>query len=200
VRKSAGPTKRRKFTLIDAIVLIAATAIGLVPIRYAYASGFFSVSAEVSAYEWYWLFAVGSYPVVVPILVAWSFALCALRLLQPRPRLRRLFRQPGMAATSAILLTLLLTVLKLCGSCGLNNLIYDQIIKTSDERIVFETLYVVTSTQLSALCDTVLAIWMVLSLARFWRPEPSWIDRAGRALGILSLVYGLLIGCMSLVD
>jgi hypothetical protein len=34
--------------------------------------------------------------------------------------------------------------------------------------------------------------WFVLLLAGWWRPEPSWIDRAGRVIGILWIVPYLL--------
>jgi hypothetical protein len=33
--------------------------------------------------------------------------------------------------------------------------------------------------------------WLALILARAWRPEPTWVDRAGRALGVFWLVAAL---------
>jgi hypothetical protein len=33
--------------------------------------------------------------------------------------------------------------------------------------------------------------WLTLRLARAWRPEPTWVDRAGRALGVFWLVAAL---------
>ena len=35
--------------------------------------------------------------------------------------------------------------------------------------------------------------WSVLIFDRRWRPEPSWIDRAGRCLGIYWLAAGVVI-------
>jgi hypothetical protein len=102
--------KIRRFTLIDAMVLIAATALALVPIRYGDSFGLLESIPSTSALEWLSFFAYGSYWILTPLLVAWSLALWALRFRQPRPRLRRLFRQPGMTATTAILLTVLLLV------------------------------------------------------------------------------------------
>ncbi len=32
---------------------------------------------------------------------------------------------------------------------------------------------------------TVVLAWVVLAASRQWQAEPSWIDRAGRALGVL---------------
>jgi hypothetical protein len=33
--------------------------------------------------------------------------------------------------------------------------------------------------------------WLILAFARAWRPEPSWTDRAGRALGIFWILAAL---------
>ena len=37
----------------------------------------------------------------------------------------------------------------------------------------------------------VLASWVTLVAGRRWRPEPSWVDRLGRALGLLWVLLGL---------
>jgi hypothetical protein len=37
----------------------------------------------------------------------------------------------------------------------------------------------------------VVASWVALALARRWRPEPSWVDRAGRALGAYWIALSL---------
>jgi hypothetical protein len=41
---------------------------------------------------------------------------------------------------------------------------------------------------------TVSAVWIVLWLIGAWRPEPSWIDRAGRVVGIYWVANSLLFG------
>jgi hypothetical protein len=64
---------------------------------------------------------------------------------------------------------------------------------TSIVWLFFEVVMRDTKEHLNALSDAVLAVWLVLWLARVWRSEASWIDRAGRALGIFGVVYGLLI-------
>jgi hypothetical protein len=35
--------------------------------------------------------------------------------------------------------------------------------------------------------------WLALALAGWWRPEPSWVDRLGRALGLGWLFANLII-------
>ena len=36
--------------------------------------------------------------------------------------------------------------------------------------------------------------WLALALSGRWRPEPDWLDRAGRVLGLLWIVSPLLLG------
>jgi hypothetical protein len=36
----------------------------------------------------------------------------------------------------------------------------------------------------------VLASWMTLVLGRRWRPDPGWVDRLGRAVGVFWVVTG----------
>jgi hypothetical protein len=43
------------------------------------------------------------------------------------------------------------------------------------------------------LAAAVAAIWSLLIFEQRWRPEPSWIDRAGRCLGIYWLAAGLVV-------
>ena len=40
----------------------------------------------------------------------------------------------------------------------------------------------------------VVSIWIVMGLSGTWRAEPSWIDRAGRALGIYWVSTSVLFG------
>ncbi len=104
-----------------------------------------------------------------------------------------------MAATTAILMTVLLLLLKVLGMFGFAFVVDPIRFKTSGAWLVLEALFVDTKQHLTALCDAVLAVWLVLWLARVWRSEASWVDRAGRALGIFGVVYGLLFSWISFV-
>src|SRR5262249_45497282 len=90
----------RRFTLIDAMVLIAATAIAFVPIRYILGDFRFPETRTLSD-----LVERGAELSVIlePLALMLSLALWFLRLRRPRPRLRRIFRQPGTAAGTAII-------------------------------------------------------------------------------------------------
>lgn len=45
----------------------------------------------------------------------------------------------------------------------------------------------------ASLGPAVLAVWTIQYLSGRWRPQATWIDRAGRALGIFWLVLYLVI-------
>ncbi|MGO9465027.1 MAG: hypothetical protein ACLQIB_12220 [Isosphaeraceae bacterium] len=99
----------RRFTLLDAIILMAATAAGLALLGMYLAQGwFFGGAFFYGRFESYVLSGIEA---VFPFLILWTFALVILRLRQPRPRIRRLARQPGMAACSAASLILVVQLL-----------------------------------------------------------------------------------------
>ena len=88
--------RRMKFS--DLIVMIAATACGLALCRIH--------EAIIQGKRWSEGFLVD----LAPLIAMWTLAFAMLRLRPPRPRLRRLFRQSGMAAgsTSLVVLTVFL--------------------------------------------------------------------------------------------
>jgi hypothetical protein len=46
----------------------------------------------------------------------------------------------------------------------------------------------------------VAAVWLVEAIDRRWRPEPTWIDRAGRGLGVFWLAAALALPVLRLLD
>jgi hypothetical protein len=101
--------ERRTITLFDVMMVVAATAIGLSLVQFGWqrtVAGNWISTWPVSA-----KYSDGGYPStrwVVPIagrvgpflpcLVAWTGAFLVIRLRGPRPRRRRLLRQPGLVA------------------------------------------------------------------------------------------------------
>ena len=155
----------RRFTLADSLILIAAIGIGL---------GMAKIGQ--SGY-------LGAVPGVSPPFIAqvysslcWSgltlvIALLPLRLLPPRPPMRRVRRQPGFIAsvTSAFYLA-------------------DLVVSFSFMRLarpspwgVFGYLYWIATPTVGSV---ILLGWFVLAVSGRWQAERSWIDRFGRALGI----------------
>jgi hypothetical protein len=124
------------------------------------------------------LWVVGS----LPCVVMWMLGLLALRSRRPRPNLRRLTLEPGTAAcgiaalgmTVAGLLTFL--VLTIPGNWrGAPSMLL---------RLMPLTSYMAAV--------PVAAAWGLLAASGRWRPEPTWIDRAGRALGAWLILVVLL--------
>ena len=90
---------RRRFTLFDLTVLAAATAARFAVFR---ALGIdVAMRSRVAGESWASRTADQAILSFVPFLIAWTLAFPLIRLRQPRPSLRRLARQPGMAGCTA---------------------------------------------------------------------------------------------------
>ena len=175
------PSIPRRFTLFDAMVLIAALAVALFPIRWNlmawswYFSGEWSASAVLKR-------GVEADALLCPLALTLSPALWVLRLRRPRPGLARVFRQPGMAASTATLVYELFFF-----TATLISLVLHYAFASLNNHHLFYSLNAVMWLWILPLCFTgilVLAVWIVLWLSGAWRVEPSWIDRVGRILGI----------------
>ena len=122
---------------------------------------------------------------IAPALLGFASALLALRLVPPRPRWILVFRQPGTSACVAILGQMLSIVLTFSWHVFLVPIVGSPI---------YPPRYVSYNTYLEANREAgawVAVAWATLALARAWRPEPSWIDRAGRVLGVLAILHWL---------
>jgi len=104
--------------------------------------------------------------------------LIPIRLLGPRPRFRRLARQPGIIAALAAALALTLAGIPFGLLFWLDESPYE----------IFLLLAVATYPGLA-----VLVAWMTLLVGRRWRAEPSWVDRLGRTLGVFWILAAFLI-------
>ncbi len=183
---------RRNLTVMDGIVLVAATAAGLTITRHYY-----DVIGELPGIElhrgmslmqvWYWAYHRGCMLQVSSIIL--SLTLLALRLRQPRPRFRRLMRQPGTVACWAILLVVLLRLLGMVEGALLARAVglrWHQIVFDVDEidRAYSLPLVFTGAADLAPqMCLAVAVSWALLLVGGQWRAEPSWIDRMGRVLG-----------------
>ncbi len=147
------------------MIFVASTALGL---------AFYRVYVRIEEYHLHDPAILDTTPVVA----MWTFALVILRLQQPRPRLRRLFRQSGMAAcsTSAFLMIVYLPI-RLLGlmksSVGTE---FEGGFRVWDGTIFGELLHIVGI--------AVAAVWLNLALSGRWLAEKSWIDRLGRLFAL----------------
>jgi hypothetical protein len=167
----------RRLTLLDAMVLLAAGAPGLALLRPSSPT----ISKELGWIPWQdvtlpgtlWVSRLLGGPgftmdllmdfldIVLPFLAIGTPAVLALRWLQPRPPWRALVQQPGLAACSAAMVGLFAALWLWSYRIRLAPLLPGGLVGV---------------------------VWLGLAASRYWHPEPSWIDRAGRALGIGWLV------------
>jgi hypothetical protein len=184
---------RRSFTVGDGIVLVAATAAAFALYGQSPVQTFLAlrnVLREIwssTVYFYPWKSAIFRSLVLtqsllwlpLPIVTCWTFALAALRLVPPRPRLRRLARQPGTVACWAASFVLAIEIaLSLVILSGITN-----------QRLGSLSHFIMSSAgfrhMTSKVGFAVAAAWLTLALSGRWRAEPDWIDRAGRVLGAI---------------
>jgi hypothetical protein len=170
-------TALRKFTLVDAIVLVAALAISLVEVRRNLREDWFIYG------DWSWdnarELSYGFNQVLSIIALCLGCALCILRLRTPRPSLRRIFRQPGTAACATVICYSLILMI------GVS---IDGWEFFSDVGWGEYFCYMFSMLGGHALGGPVAGAWIVLWIGKVGRLEPSWIDRTGRVLGIYWIV------------
>jgi hypothetical protein len=210
----------RRFTLIDAMVLMAATAVGLgLAKEYSQDLLYFLQGNRVSPRPWEsWpgilvSTALRGMAVTLPCGMAWTLGVLALRLRQPRPAWRRLARQPGLVAC---LVAPIPVALALVGRAVYHFLeTYTNLLTParlpSPPFIThglpglpdgFPTFWpgIFLSAPMFIVPQIGLAValaWIVLAMSGRCRPEPSWIDRLGRALGASWIVAAVLLRLLS---
>jgi hypothetical protein len=199
---STKPT--RPLTVSDALVLVAATAAGLTLLRsYPFLA---EQSTEFLRAENGWsprrLAALSAFVLSLLqfVLAPWTLALLALHLRRPRPPLRRLVIRPGAVACLAAAAGMVPALLGLPAKLACLRLLTgnwswatsddmwnNYISKLSPNISIYNT--VVLSPGIVAFC--ILLAWGLLALGRRGRPERSWLDQSGRALGMLWLAAAL---------
>jgi hypothetical protein len=118
------------------------------------------------------------------LVLSWTIALFLLRLRRPRPDRVALFRQPGFAAGASV--ALIAVILALNFGVTVVHQVYPVGYRFRDLPLysMFYWSFVGTIYENGLMFGpSVAAAWLVLAGAGCWKPEPSWIDRAGRALG-----------------
>ncbi len=181
----------RRFSLLDAMILIVGVALvlasggdNLAPlVTYSYRT-FVAVAAHAAEIRESWpRFPV---PVRDPLSQAVSLGMqfgaavlpgmavifIILRLRRPRPPWRTLLVQPGMVAALAIAF----------GLIWVTGLVH---ILLPDRLDAFAGPWIVVG-------STVTVAWSLLASLRRWTAEPGWVDRLGRALGVMAIGTALL--------
>jgi hypothetical protein len=181
-RTNPHPGLTRRLTLADLLILVAAAGVALLVLRlqlhedqednlWVLRKSLLGQQGRTVARYYFWIGIIRT----TPFLVAAGPALLLMRLRRPRPSRRQVFRQPGTAACVAVTFSGSLSVL--VNTVG--------IISAS---IRMGNPFTHCLTGLNRLGGPVLLVWLMLALAGFWRPAPDWIDRSGRALGVVLIV------------
>jgi hypothetical protein len=178
---SPGPLLRR-FTVRDAMIIVAAAAVGglgyrandaiMVERGYVWGSG--------GAIEG-WVILGG------PGLAALTAGLAVARLLSPHPPRIDLFRQPGFAA---VCVALALTARRFAEA-----MLADWLVRYDDWFLSVEWPKAIQEASLG-----ILTAWSVLALAGCLRAERGWIDRGSRAVALLWVLAGIASRLVPLIE
>jgi hypothetical protein len=191
-------TTGRKFLLSDAIVLVAATATGLAVVRPYYATmrllDWTPPIPQAAPFNGWIKGLWGCLILAAPLVTAWTLAILGLRLRRPRDRWSRLVRQPGLVAGLMAALVLSWRLIGFATMCiriiGRQELwilnvrhgaLSGALMGWPPRHLLFETDHYLDT--MATIGMAVASSWILLLMTGLWRPERSWIDRAGRALG-----------------
>ncbi len=170
----------RNLNLADAMILVAATAVGLSIVPSGWTGWLGDAIAGRNPGYLYGLSPVPRFNIhqlrrvlalgVNPTWLAWTYALLIIRLRNPRPSRRKLARQPGMMAScSAALMT----------TFGLIVNMYRNLSLYPDQSFREAFAY------LDGFAGpAVIVAWLTLCLGQRWRFERGPIDALGRILGV----------------
>ena len=190
IRTGAG----RPFRILDGMVLVAATAVGFAASH--------ALAPELTPHDiWQALTEpVGNRPIAeviggylelvailfLPNLMAWSVALLILgaRGWRSRPKGRR--RRPPAPGTLACLAVTIVAALTAAF------VLIGWALHRADAPLSSWIIEVGFEFMLNEAASAVFWCWVTLALCRRWRAEPTWIDRAGRALGVVWILVGVV--------
>jgi hypothetical protein len=169
------------------MVLVAAAALSLVLIRDYLADAHIARNLPAAIpNDWsiaaLWRRGTVYSGMLSPLAVALSLALFILRLRKPRPGLRRLLRQPGMVASSATVIATGLFVMKV---------LFSEYYLARTGTVMSRPLHWLWMMRLPWNGEVVAVAWILLWLGGSWHSEPTWIDRAGRVLGVYWVASGV---------
>jgi hypothetical protein len=167
-------TTERRLNLVDGMIIVAATALGLAMSR-ARMTGLMTTRSPLFAPPGPWakglaLAILDGLEASVPVLLTTTLAILAIRLRRPRPALLRLGREPGFVACVVAVPAILLCVVSAIPLVWARGASFAQGFSLLDYTP--EGGFAVTGA------------WLALAVGRRWRPQPHWVDRLGRLVGI----------------
>jgi len=188
---------RRNFTILDAMVVVGAIAISIAWTMGA-AGDILRRSTDgvppnarfpLVTYLMWWI------PIMVPCLAPGTVALFLLQVRGPRPERSDLSRRPGFDACASVTLVLALQVVLIVVAYGLKQVLGMTFARSVSVAPTHWAI-VRSSTDTGVV---VVGAWLVLTWGRWWSAEASWLDRAGRFLGICWIALFLVQRTVSLM-
>lgn len=168
----------RPLTLLDCMILIAATGAGLGISRAMFSSSPF-ISPPLLIME-------------VPQLLVWTVAIFAMRLRGPRPPRHVMMCQPGAVACAAGTLFLPMAAAVAALAWVVKALLVQQGLLPPGRGQDLGTLWMFVSAFAGAVVS---GSWLALLVSGRRCPEAGWIDGLGRVLGTLWVIHlGVLLG------
>ncbi len=174
----------RKFTIVDAMILVASTAPAFTAWRSRWPLGvsrqWIYAESRKSLNELLLLVNLDIYCLSI-FIACLTVACLVLWLRQPRPSLRELARRPGMVACTAAVIVLAIRLINFGCVIGIRTVdgIYPvRGLSMMDFNVIeFRGLP-------SEMGCAVAASWVIQRISERWHCEPSWLDRTGRILGV----------------
>lgn len=183
---------RRRLTVLDAMIAVAAVAATLGLYRWLYPpAGDWPIwRMNLTSHGERVIFVTGLIYLAWPFLLCGTIAFAAVRLIGPRPSLSRLLRRPGSLAgfTALAFIAISLFVYPLIADAVHLRLPTWPLKFTEEEQ----------SQSIMAICRAgsgagyaVASAWLLLALGRTWRWRMGWIEAIGLLLGACWIVFGV---------
>lgn len=169
---------RRKLTIADAMILVAALAIGLVMVRSNLPVGFEPLPRSPALIP----NAISAWAALLfPSLEVGTVAVSLLALRRPRPPFSQWTLQPGFVACGAASF-----IVEVGAAVNVLYLGVGAILRQwpggwvpyQDHDLMF------FSNHVGQISHAVAACWALMAAGGRWRPEPNWLDRLGRGFGL----------------
>jgi hypothetical protein len=168
----------RKFTLLDAMTLVAATAVAFSVARLNIMRATFG--PEPPSWSLMELIRRRGGDISICLLI-WTLTLFVLRCVRPHPTLNRLVQQPGFAAGYATLIGVFWRSLSIPKEhISAHKSLW---VPASDWFMRLYRPMFHLSSYSNSMC--IVAVWLTLWLTGHWYCEKDWIENTGRLLGWL---------------
>jgi hypothetical protein len=164
-------------TILDGLILVAATAVGFALARAGYLSLGWGTRPDRIA-----RLADGT-RLASCLVLAWTMAFLPIRMRMPRPPWREVLRQPGLVACCAVCLSVVVGTIT----------VVPLVVFASAKLDSFSVQNIAVSVMSNqSIAHAVAAAWMALAFSGVGRSDGGWVDRLGMALGtfwVLALAF-----------